>query len=267
MRNFWRTILAFCLGLSGMMVFFVPLAYGQVAVLTDKAGTIKVVNGRTGEARELRGGDAITKFDKITVPKDGSAQFVFSNGNSLQLSSDSSVAVEDYEFDKTTGIDYSVLNLDKGKARFSSPNSYSADRNSAILKTPKMKLSGKSDFNVVVQAWDEKTEAVNLKGEVEAGLETDKRKLSGIDTLKPGFKIRNRSAEEAATAAASGDTKPFASEEAEAGQLETVKKEMDLPVNRGPYDQYAKNNPSFATRYKPAAYQKLRRRMKAKAKK
>ena len=53
----------------------------QVAVLTDKSGTIRVTNGRTGESKELRDGQPITRFDKIVVPKDGSAQFIFSNGN------------------------------------------------------------------------------------------------------------------------------------------------------------------------------------------
>ncbi len=239
------------------------IAFGQVAVLTAKTGTLRVVNGRTGEARELRSGDSITKFDKISVPEGGTAQFVFSNGNALQVGADSSIAIEDYEFDKITGIDYSVLNLEKGKARFSSPNSYSAEKNSAIIKTSKMKLSGKSDFNVVVQASDEKTEALNLKGEIDAGLDTEKRKLTVLEPVKPGFKIRNKTA----TELSGGDGKPFADEEAEAAQLEATKKEMDLPIDRGPYDLFARNNPSFATRYKPAAYQVLRRRMKMKAKK
>lgn len=230
-------------------------AFAQVAVLTQKDGDVRIIGSRTGEKKVLKEGDVITRFDRIEVPTGGSAQFVFSNGNSLQVASDSLVMVEEYEYDKTTSIDHSIVSLQKGKARFSSQNSYDGARNSAILKTPKMQLSGQQKFNVVVDTTDDKSEAVSLDGELQVGTTVQNRKLEPLETLKPGMKIHN------------GESKPIdPAEAAEPAQLESAKK-LEVPINKGPYDAYVRTNPTFAERYKPRALQKLHKRIEAQKRK
>lgn len=246
LRLFQVSVLAFV---------FSTESFAQVAVLTQKEGDIRIVASRTGEKKSLKEGDVITRFDKIEVPAGGSAQFVFSNGNALQVAPDSLLMVEEYEFDKTTSIDHSIVSLQKGKARFSSANSYEGARNSAIIKTPKMQLSAKDKFNVVVDTTDEKSEALSLDGDIQVGTTVQNRKLEPLETLKKGFKIHN------------GESNPFdPAEPAEAVQLESAKK-LEVPINKGPYDAYVRTNPTFAERYKPRALQKLHKRIEAKKRK
>lgn len=243
------------LQVSALVFAFSTESLAQVAVLTQKEGDVRIVASRTGDKKVLKEGDVITRFDKIEVPAGGSAQFVFSNGNALQVAPDSLVMVEEYEYDKTTSIDHSIVSLQKGKARFTSANSYEGARNSAILKTPKMQLSGKEKFNVVVEATDDKSEAVSLDGDIQIGSVVQNRKLEPIETLKKGFKIK------------SGESNPFdPAEPAEATQLESAQK-LEVPINKGPYDAYVRTNPTFAERYKPRALQKLHKRIEAQKRK
>lgn len=149
-------------------------ACGQVEV---SKGDVKITSGQTKKVDAAAVGSKICSGDTITAGKDSRAKLKMDDGNELNISPESKIVLENYQFDPAQNRKKVLLNVLQGKIRAATQkenmyNDKSTDgqANTFQVKT-KSAVAGVrgTDFLTGFDPKTSKSEIVTFKGKVEVG--------------------------------------------------------------------------------------------------
>ncbi len=159
-------------------------ACGQVEVAK---GDIKIQSGQTKTIEAAKVGSKICSGDTIIAEKDSRAKLKMEDGNELNISPESKIVLETYQYNPAENKKKVMLNILQGKVRAATKqeNMYNDKAKDGAANTFQVRTKSAvagvrgTDFLTGFDAKTKKTEVLTFKGQVEVG------------QLGPGGKIVN----------------------------------------------------------------------------
>lgn len=166
-------------GFSTMLfaVFFSAEAQAACGVFEVAKGDVKLLSGKTKQLVAVSAGHEVCSGDTVIAGQDSRAKLKMEDGNELNISPNSQIVLENYQFNPKQNKKKVLLNVLRGKVRAAThkPDMYNdtaADgtSNSFEVKT-KSAVAGVrgTDFLTSYDARTNRTEVVTFRGKVEVG--------------------------------------------------------------------------------------------------
>ena len=163
------------------------LAHAACGVFEVSKGDVKVQSGKSKAIAAAPVGTKVCSGDKIIAGKDSRAKLIMDDKNELNISPETNLVLEDYQFDPATNKKKVLLNVLQGKLRFATKthnmyNDKSADgsNNSFQVKTKSAVAGVRGTIGIV--------EFNPLNGLTKVGCESG---ALAVGTPGPGNSIQN----------------------------------------------------------------------------
>lgn len=166
----------------GTIAFFGLLASAQQAdaacgVVEVSKGNVRIQSGQTKKISTAAVGGKICSGDRVVTGADSRAKLKMEDGNELNISPESQIVIENYEYNQSQNKKKVLLNVLRGKVRAATKqenmyNDKAADGtdNTFQVKTRSAVAGVRgTDFLTSFDASSNKTEVVTFKGRVEVG--------------------------------------------------------------------------------------------------
>lgn len=158
--------------LVSALSFCLPLwAAEGYGVFNVVKGVVKVKNGKTGEVVNAKIGGKVFPKDTIITEKDARAKIVMVDKNVINVSPESQVVFQTYEFAPAENKKNVLLDVIYGKVRSKVEQKYDGAQNKFQVKTPAAVAGVRgTDFMAGFSEKTKKTDIVTFEGKVEFGL-------------------------------------------------------------------------------------------------
>lgn len=157
---------------STCLVLSLPAVGAQVhGVLTVVKGKVMVKSGKTGSDKRAKAGMKVYPKDTITTAADSRAKIVMIDKNEINVSPESHVVIENYEFDPEKGKKNVLIDVLYGKVRSKVEQKYDGEGNKFQVKTPSAVAGVRgTDFFTSFNKTTKSSKVVTFRGEVAFGL-------------------------------------------------------------------------------------------------
>ncbi len=149
-------------------------------VLRVVKGDVQIKSAKTGQTTRARIGAQVNPKDVIITGKDARAKIVMVDKNEINISPESNIEIQNYEFDPAKGKKDVLLNVIYGKVRAKVEQKYDGKTTKFQIKTPAAVAGVRgTDFITSYDRSNNSSRVITFRGRVEFG------------TPGPGGTIRN----------------------------------------------------------------------------
>ena len=146
-------------------------AAGVHGVFRVVKGKVQIQSGKTGKKKRARVGKKVYPEDVIITGKNARVKIVMVDKNEINISPESQVKIEKYEYDPAKGKKDVLLNVIYGKVRNKVKQKYDGKQAKFRVKTPSAVAGVRGmDFLTNFDAAKQRTEIVTFEGKVQFGL-------------------------------------------------------------------------------------------------
>lgn len=183
MNVFTKCLLALtCLLFSGM-----THAQGVHGVLRVVKGDVQIKSAKSGQTVKARLGEKVFPKDVIVTAKEARAKIVMVDNNEINVSPDSQVEIQNYEFNPEQGKKDVLLNVIYGKVRSKVEQKYDGKTTKFQIKTPSAVAGVRgTDFLMSFNQADRQSQVVTFEGKVEFGLPGPGGTIANPVFVEPG---------------------------------------------------------------------------------
>jgi hypothetical protein len=175
--------------LSSAFVFVAAGAHAQDVhgVLRVVKGDVQVKSGKDGSLSKARIGSQVYPKDIIITGKDARAKIVMVDNNEINVSPDSQIEIQHYEFDPNAGKKDVLLNVIYGKVRSKVEQKYDGKSAKFEIKTPSAVAGVRgTDFLASYDRGNSSSSVVTFQGKVEFGNIGAGGKITNAVFVTPG---------------------------------------------------------------------------------
>lgn len=179
---------------SKLLFCVVFLFSGAVASAQNVHGVLRVVKGdvqiksaKSGQAGRARLGAQVFPKDIVITGKDSRAKIVMVDNNEINVSPESQIEIQHYEFDPAQGKKDVLLNVIYGKVRSKVEQKYDGKTSKFQVKTPSAVAGVRgTDFMASYNRMDNTSSVVTFHGAVEFGLPGPGGTIANAVSVTPG---------------------------------------------------------------------------------
>ena len=154
-------------GLLSLSAFSDEPIYGTLTVVK---GNVQVIDGKTHLPHVARAGARVFPGDSIVTGKDSRAKVTMVDSNVLNLSPDTKMEIQKYEYKPAENKKNVILSVDYGKLRSTVSQHYDGDENVYRVNTPSAVAGVRgTDFLVSYDKVSQSSQVVTFRGQVEVG--------------------------------------------------------------------------------------------------
>lgn len=162
---------------AGFVTFVHANAEAACGTLKTSKGDIKIQSGQTKQVSPAPEGSKVCSGDTVIAGKDSRTKIVMEDGNELNISPDSKIVLEQYEFKPADNKKKVLLNVLQGKVRAATKqeNMYNDTAKDGQANTFQVKTKSAvagvrgTDFMTGYNPANNKSEVVTFRGKVEVG--------------------------------------------------------------------------------------------------
>lgn len=194
MNSFLRLASLF---LSSILIVSGVAAEETHGILTVVKGDVNVISGKDNSTNKAKVGMKVYPKDTISAGVDSRAKVTMVDKNILNISPESKVVIESYEFKPEQDKKKVILNVIYGKVRSSVSQKYDGEKNTFQVKTPSAVAGVRgTDFMVQFNSVTNAAKIVTFTGQVEVGAKMDSLgKIVAPVLVNPGqFTVASQSA-------------------------------------------------------------------------
>ncbi len=173
----------------GMFVFAVNVGAQNVhGVLRVVKGDVQIKVAKTGEKIKARIGGKVFPKDVILTGKDARAKIVMIDKNEINVSPQSQIEIQNYEFNPEPGGKKEVLlNVIYGKVRSKVEQKYDGKTSKFLIKTPSAVAGVRgTDFLMSFNQSNRQSQVVTFEGRVEFGVPGPGGAIANPVMVEPG---------------------------------------------------------------------------------
>lgn len=195
-------------------------------VLRVVKGDVQVKNAK-GETAKARIGGKVFPKDVIITGKDARAKIVMVDNNEINVSPESQIEIQHYEFDPAGGKKDVLLNVIYGKVRSKVEQKYDGKTSKFQIKTPGAVAGVRgTDFMMGFNRADRSSRVVTFEGKVDFGMPGPGGSIMNPVSVAPGMTA-------AVNAAGSAPSVPAPMPKEELAKMD-VETKADAPKAQGP---------------------------------
>lgn len=173
--------------LSAVLFTFSGHAQSVHGVLRVVKGDVQVKNAK-GETAKARIGGKVFPKDTVITGKDARAKIVMVDNNEINVSPDSQIEIQSYEFDPNGGKKDVLLNVIYGKVRSKVEQKYDGRTSKFQIKTPSAVAGVRgTDFMMGFNRTDSTSQVVTFEGRVEFGTPGPGGTIGNAVFVSPGM--------------------------------------------------------------------------------
>lgn len=158
---------------TALLFTCMSLAHAQNVdgVLRVVKGDVQIKSAKTGQTAKARIGEKVYPKDVVITGKDSRAKIVMVDNNEINVSPESQIEIQHYEFDPNAGKKDVLLNVIYGKVRAKVEQKYDGKTSKFQVKTPSAVAGVRgTDFLTSYNKFDHSSQVVTFRGAVEFGL-------------------------------------------------------------------------------------------------
>ena len=171
-----RVIISLCgfVFIAGALSFD-AFSEGEIyGTLTVVKGDVQVIGAKDHQTHPARAGARVFAGDSIQTGHDSRAKVTMVDSNVLNISPDTKMQIEKYEFNPTQNKKNVILSVDYGKLRSTVNQKYDGEENKYHVKTPSAVAGVRgTDFLVSFDKASQSSQVVTFRGQVEVGSSVD----------------------------------------------------------------------------------------------
>lgn len=161
-------ILCTVLTLSGWDIAFADDVHGVLRVVK---GDVQIKSSSNGETTKAKLGGQVFPKDVIITGKDSRAKIVMIDNNEINVSPESQIELQHYEYDPNAGKKEVLLNVIYGKVRSKVEQKYDGKTTKFQIKTPAAVAGVRgTDFITSFNQSSHSSQVITFQGKVEFGL-------------------------------------------------------------------------------------------------
>lgn len=202
--------------LAGLLFTFSGTAYAQNAhgILKVVKGDVQIKAAKNGQTVKARLGEKVFPKDIVITAKDSRAKIVMVDNNEINVSPESQIEIQHYEYDPKAGKKEVLLNVIYGKVRAKVEQKYDGRTSKFQVKTPAAVAGVRgTDFMTSFNRTTRASNVVTFHGKVEFGLPGPGGSIANAVFVGPGT--------EASTVGGSMPTAPAPVPKEQLAQLDT----------------------------------------------
>jgi hypothetical protein len=160
----WMMLFVFSLSLPAY-------AEGVHGIFRVVKGDVKIKSAKTNSEVRARLGEKVFPKDVIITGKDARAKIVMVDNNEINVSPESQIEIQNYEYDPAAGKKDVLLNVIYGKVRSKVEQKYDGKTSKFQIKTPSAVAGVRgTDFITSFTPSNNQSQIVTFQGKVEFGL-------------------------------------------------------------------------------------------------
>ncbi len=188
MHVFFKWTIALCLSLV-MPLAFADNVHGILRVVK---GDVQIKSAKTGTASRARIGEKVFPKDIISTGKDARAKIVMVDNNEINVSPNSQIEIQHYEYDPAAGKKEVLLNVLYGKVRSKVEQKYDGKTSKFQIKTPSAVAGVRgTDFITSYTPSTNSSSIVTFEGRVEFGIPGPNGTIANAVFVAPGQQASN----------------------------------------------------------------------------
>jgi hypothetical protein len=175
------------------MMFFVfsltlpAYAEGVHGIFRVVKGDVKIKSAKTNSEVRARLGEKVFPKDVIITGKDARAKIVMVDNNEINVSPESQIEIQNYEYDPAAGKKDVLLNVIYGKVRSKVEQKYDGKTSKFQIKTPSAVAGVRgTDFITSFTPSNNQSQIVTFQGKVEFGLPGPNGTIMNAVFVTPG---------------------------------------------------------------------------------
>ncbi len=175
------------------VAFSIPDAYAQNVhgVLRVVKGDVQIKSGKNGQQSRARVGAKVFPKDTVITGKDSRAKIVMIDNNEINVSPDSQIEIQHYEYNPSANKKDVLLNVIYGKVRSKVEQKYDGTKSSKFqIKTPSA-VAGVRGTDFMVGFQNNQSQVVTFSGKVEFGLPGPGGTIANPVIVTPGMSATN----------------------------------------------------------------------------
>ncbi|HMN67443.1 MAG TPA: FecR family protein [Bdellovibrionales bacterium] len=175
-------------------VVFTSDAFAQNVhgVLRVVKGDVQIKSAKSGQNARARIGEKVFPKDVVITGKDARAKIVMVDNNEINVSPESQIEIQHYEFDPAAGKKEVLLNVIYGKVRSKVEQKYDGKTSKFQIKTPSAVAGVRgTDFMTGYNPSTRSSQVVTFEGRVEFGLPGPGGTIMNPVSVTPGNMASN----------------------------------------------------------------------------
>ena len=170
-----------------LFVFSTTAANAQAVhgVLRVVKGDVQIKSAKSGQTARARVGEKVFPKDTIITAKDARAKIVMVDNNEINVSPESQIEIQNYEYDPAAGKKDVLLNVIYGKVRSKVEQKYDGKTSKFQIKTPSA-VAGVRGTDFLTAHQGGVTNIVTFEGKVELGTAGPGGVINNPVTITPG---------------------------------------------------------------------------------
>lgn len=170
------------------LIMAVPYAEAQAVhgVLRVVKGNVQIKSGKTGQTARARMGEKVFPKDTVITAKDSRAKIVMVDNNEINVSPESQIEIQNYEFDPAAGKKDVLLNVIYGKVRSKVEQKYDGKTSKFQIKTPSA-VAGVRGTDFLTGFQGGVTNVVTFEGKVDFGMPGPGGTIRNPVSVTPGM--------------------------------------------------------------------------------
>lgn len=166
-----KLLMTICLLVIASSPLELAFATGAHGVFRVVKGKVSVKSAQNGQVTKARLGSKVLPGDLVSTDKDSRAKIVMVDNNEINISPDTEIKIEKYEFNPEQGKKEVLLNVIYGKVRSKVEQKYDGKTSKFQVKTPSAVAGVRgTDFITGYSASTGMSQVVTFEGRVEFGL-------------------------------------------------------------------------------------------------
>ncbi|MBX3021670.1 MAG: FecR domain-containing protein [Bdellovibrionales bacterium] len=156
-------------------------------VLRVVKGDVQIKSAKTGQTGKARLGSQVYPKDTIITGKDARAKIVMVDNNEINVSPESQIEIQNYEYDPNAGKKDVLLNVIYGKVRSKVEQKYDGKTTKFQIKTPSAVAGVRgTDFLTSFNRSNGASQIVTFEGKVEFGVPGPNGSIANAVMVSPG---------------------------------------------------------------------------------
>ena len=180
--------------LSGLLLTSPAFAFadGVYGILRVVKGDVKIKSDSSGDAVKARLGEKVYPKDVIITASESRAKIVMVDNNEINVSPDSQIEIQNYEYDPSQGKKNVLLNVIYGKVRSKVEQKYDGKTSQFQIKTPSAVAGVRgTDFITSYSSATNSSSVITFRGKVEFGLPGPNGTIRNSVFVTPGRSASN----------------------------------------------------------------------------
>jgi hypothetical protein len=155
-------------------------------------GDVQIKSAKTGQTTKARIGQQVDPQDIIITGKESRAKIVMVDNNEINVSPESQIEIQHYQFDPNAGKKDVLLNVIYGKVRAKVEQHYDGKTSKFQIKTPSAVAGVRgTDFMTSYNRADRSSQVVTFRGAVEFGQPGVGGSIRNSVSVTPGMTAHN----------------------------------------------------------------------------